>query len=254
MPQNRRPAVVDLISDDEDDDLDAPVTAKPVRPAPKALQTKNALKETILTDSETSKGVDSAESKVPQHTPMQKACPSTSGILGLNRKQMEGERLARLAKLDASTGAGRDQPKATEESKKRKAAALSPETRDERNVKAKAAPSLQVFKAVASSIVNHHPSNVSSNGQSISSGSFGSGMQYPNGTVKKTWAYGFPRDGNDIKIEEVLQKDDLELAVLSAFQIDSDWIMSKLNEKTKVVWVLQAKSEAEVRTYTSERL
>jgi hypothetical protein len=34
--------------------------------------------------------------------------------------------------------------------------------------------------------------------------------------------YGCPRQGDDIKIEEVLQKNDLELAVLSAFQVDPD--------------------------------
>lgn len=75
------------------------------------------------------------------------------------------------------------------------------------------------------------------------------GLQYPKGVVKKTWAYGYPRQ-DDIKIEEVLQKSDLELAVLSSFQWDEQWIMSKLNlAKTKVVCVVQAKSEAEVNKF-----
>jgi hypothetical protein len=73
-----------------------------------------------------------------------------------------------------------------------------------------------------------------------------SGIQYPDGVVKKTWVLGCERQGDDIKIEEVLQKNDLELAVLSAFQLDADWVMSKLDGKTKVVWVLQAKDEAQV--------
>lgn len=76
------------------------------------------------------------------------------------------------------------------------------------------------------------------------------GIQFPNGTVKKTWAYGYPRQ-DDIKIEEVLQKEDLELAVLSAFQWDEEWILRKLNmRKTKVICVVQAESEeqkAEIR-------
>jgi hypothetical protein len=72
------------------------------------------------------------------------------------------------------------------------------------------------------------------------------GIHFPNGTVKKTWAYGYPRQ-DDIKIEEVLQKDDLELAVLSAYQWDEEWILSKLNmRKTKVICVVQAKTEQEV--------
>lgn len=49
-----------------------------------------------------------------------------------------------------------------------------------------------------------------------------SGIHYPDGIVKKTWALGYDRKGDDIKIEEVLQKSDLELAVLSSFQIDAD--------------------------------
>jgi hypothetical protein len=71
-------------------------------------------------------------------------------------------------------------------------------------------------------------------------------VRFPDGVVKRTWAYGAPRSPDDIKIEEVLQKEDLEIAVFSAFQIDVDWITSKLNPGTKVIWVLQAKTDAEV--------
>jgi hypothetical protein len=69
------------------------------------------------------------------------------------------------------------------------------------------------------------------------------GIHFPDGVVRKTWAYGFPRQ-NDIKIEEVLQKDDLELAVLSAYLWDDEWILRKINmRKTKVICVVQAESE-----------
>jgi hypothetical protein len=72
------------------------------------------------------------------------------------------------------------------------------------------------------------------------------GIHFPDGTVKKTWAYGYPRR-DDIKIEEVLQKDDLELAVLSAFQWNEEWILRKLNmSKTKVICVVQAENEEQV--------
>lgn len=68
----------------------------------------------------------------------------------------------------------------------------------------------------------------------------GSGVQYPHGVVKQTWAFGFPRSG-DIKIEEVLQKNDLDLAVLSSFQWDQEWILSKLNmARTKLILIAQA--------------
>jgi Tyrosyl-DNA phosphodiesterase len=69
------------------------------------------------------------------------------------------------------------------------------------------------------------------------------GIHFPNGDVRKTWAYGCHRQ-DDIKIEEVLQKDDLELAVLSAYQWDDEWILRKINmRKTKVICVVQAETE-----------
>jgi hypothetical protein len=72
------------------------------------------------------------------------------------------------------------------------------------------------------------------------------GIQFPDGIVKKTWAYGYPRQ-DDIKIEEVFQKDDLELAILSSFQWDDEWVLSKLNlRKTKVICVVQADREEQV--------
>lgn len=66
-----------------------------------------------------------------------------------------------------------------------------------------------------------------------------SGIQYLNGVVKKTWVRGCPRQGDDVKIEEVLQKNDLDFAVLSAYQVEPDWVLSKLDPKTKVVMVLR---------------
>ena len=42
------------------------------------------------------------------------------------------------------------------------------------------------------------------------------GLRFPQGAVKQTWAAGLPRTGDDIKIDEVLQKADLELAVISS--------------------------------------
>ena len=70
------------------------------------------------------------------------------------------------------------------------------------------------------------------------------GLQYPHGTVKKTWAYGHPRQ-NDIKIDEVLQKDDLNIAVLSAFQWDFDWLLQKLNlQRTRLLFIMHAKDKS----------
>ncbi|KAI6812915.1 phospholipase D/nuclease [Hortaea werneckii] len=74
-------------------------------------------------------------------------------------------------------------------------------------------------------------------------------LQYPHGVVKKTWAFGHPRH-NDIKLEEVLEPQTLRTAVLSAFQWDTDWVLSKLKTplkggRTKCVFIMQAKQESE---------
>ncbi|KAI7151476.1 phospholipase D/nuclease [Hortaea werneckii] len=74
-------------------------------------------------------------------------------------------------------------------------------------------------------------------------------LQYSHGVVKKTWAFGHPRH-NDIKLEEVLEPQTLRTAVLSAFQWDTDWVLSKLKTplkggKTKCVFIMQAKQESE---------
>ncbi|KAI2471708.1 phospholipase D/nuclease [Annulohypoxylon bovei var. microspora] len=70
-------------------------------------------------------------------------------------------------------------------------------------------------------------------------------LPYPKGAVKKTWVAGCPRR-DDIKIEEVLQKEELELAVISSFQWDDQWMLSKINfARTKIVFVAFASGEAQ---------
>ncbi|KAI6779187.1 uncharacterized protein J7T54_000333 [Emericellopsis cladophorae] len=71
-------------------------------------------------------------------------------------------------------------------------------------------------------------------------------LQFPRGVVKKTWAYGYPRSADDIKIEEILQKDRLELALLSSFQWDDAWLMSKIDaRKTKLILLAYAQNAAQ---------
>ncbi|KAL7805377.1 phospholipase D/nuclease [Trichoderma aethiopicum] len=73
-----------------------------------------------------------------------------------------------------------------------------------------------------------------------------SSLPYPNGTVKRTWARGLARTGDDITIEEVFQKDQLELALLSSFQWDEEWMLSKLDiSRTKLLLLAFAKDEAQ---------
>ncbi|KAM0698430.1 hypothetical protein Q7P36_001897 [Cladosporium allicinum] len=72
-----------------------------------------------------------------------------------------------------------------------------------------------------------------------------SGLLYPKGVVKKTWAFGHERNGKDIKLEEVLESKTLKTAVISAFQWDMEWLFRKLNvQQTKCIFVMQAKEQA----------
>jgi hypothetical protein len=75
-------------------------------------------------------------------------------------------------------------------------------------------------------------------------------LTFPRGVVKKTWAFGQPRQGDDIKIEEVLQKHQLELAVLSSYQWDEEWLLSKIDlARTKLILVAFAVDDAQVSDF-----
>jgi hypothetical protein len=135
-----------------------------------------------------------------------------SGLDSLDRKQMEEERLARVNKRKASELGS--QPTETARPQQRQKM-----TDDVPKSQTKATPP-------TSSAMT---------------------LPFPKGVVKKTWAYGQPRVGDDIKIEEVLQKDKLELAVLSSFQWDEKWMLSKLDmDRTKLCLVAFANNDAQV--------
>ena len=146
------------------------------------------------------------------------------GLLGLDRKQMEQERLSRKRKFTSIS------PPPTRKALMRdRPAALNP---------------TQESARIASDAT---PSNLASSGPS------GKGPTFIAGTVKKTWAFGHERKGNDIKLEEVLQKDDLDLAVLSSFQWDIDWLLAKINTRaTNITLVMQANNVETQQQYRHE--
>lgn len=156
--------------------------------------------------------------------------PPKSLLQGLDRKQMEAERLQRQ-KRKASIS-----PPGIRRSKQRTETYQRPSVNQESS-----APRSDCLEKSASGPVStqsSHPENLKP--------SPSPGIQFPRGTVRKTWAFGCPRD-EDIKIEEVLQKSDLKIAVLSAFQWDVEWLFRKVDlAKTKIVFVMQAKDEATV--------
>lgn len=227
-------AVIDLISSDEDDDLDAPVTARNTTSTKPPSQKKDERSRDVSTA-----GTEDA-TKPSIRADSSASGPATSGgFLGLNRKQMEEERLQRANQRNLAGKTSTPEP----EAKKRKAGSSPPRSQeqDPRHVRTKLSMPTTASSAARSAL---HIMSFQDANRALTT----SGVQFPDGVVKKTWVRGCPRH-DDIKIEEVLQKADLELAVLSAFQVDPDWVVSKLGPATKVVWVLQAKTEAEVRLW-----
>ena len=127
---------------------------------------------------------------------------STSSSFVLGRKVMEAERLARL------------------EERKRKRSP-SPDR-----------PSEQLPKAPAPVVVNK-----SSKSQSPPDPV----LQYPRGAVKRTFATEYPRT-DDITIDELLQASIVNIAVISSFQWDAEWLSHKLSHtKVKQHWIMNAR-------------
>jgi hypothetical protein len=140
------------------------------------------------------------------------------GILGIDRKKQEEERLARLAKKRKASP-----PAVVKQTKVRK-----PEQPHSLNPSQMPSPATGSRSKAPPSVWPRQP------------------LAYPTGVIMKTWAFRYDRS-QDVKIEEVLQKSDLELAVLSSFQWDMDWLFTKFNiAKTKFILVMEAKDETMV--------
>ena len=146
------------------------------------------------------------------------------GLLGLDRKQMEQERLAR----------------------KRKALSISPPP--PRKTVAKSRP-LAIVPTKETPMAVLQAAAV----PEATSAYSGEGPVFLEGIVKKTWAFGHERKGDDIKMEEVLQKHDLGLAVLSSFQWDMDWLLAKIHTRsTNLTLIMQAKDQSTQQQYLRE--
>jgi hypothetical protein len=236
LQQNHAQEVVDLASDGEDG---------AVSPQARVVQSRTA--------------ASAASAEPPAPGPTRHAY---AGILGLDRKKMEEERLARTRKRKSSISppplqrmhdvlqqhshtSVSVQTSVTEASNKRTKTSASAQYHASSSGTENPTTSEQTHE-VRGSLKEVNPStHLRSHAPPSRSVTtlLGPGIQFPAGIVRKTWAFGYPREG-DIKIEEVLQKGDLELAVLSAFQWDEEWILRKLDlTRTKVICVVQAKGE-----------
>lgn len=164
------------------------------------------------------------------------------GILGLDRKLMEQERLARLAKRKADTSAsppGQSPAKVAKIEKVEESptpylsiSSMQPLTRT------------PTPKPSTPQICDRPPANDPSFRVQPTARPL---PQWPFGAVKKTYVSNKPRTGDDITIEEVLQRGDVELAVLSSFLWDTDWIFKKFDmRRTRFYLIMHAKEESTV--------
>ncbi|KAH6850249.1 tyrosyl-DNA phosphodiesterase-domain-containing protein [Chaetomium sp. MPI-CAGE-AT-0009] len=180
----------------------------------------------------------------------QRVVPSATvfSAIGLDRKKMEEERLARLHKRKASqvdeSGGGVVQ--------------LSTRPAQRPRVDEQAPLSLVHDEGKSTVPQDPAPSSASSStpgetkpaAPKATAASASSrppvALPFPRGVIKKTWAYQQPRKGDDIKIEEVLQKQHLQLAVVSSYQWDEHWMLSKIDiTRTKLILVAFAANEAQ---------
>ncbi|KAI9832074.1 MAG: hypothetical protein M1826_002402 [Phylliscum demangeonii] len=220
-PARKPSEVIDLTNDsDETEDSDA-TESEDHFPTSKVQPDENP---------QTGHGTEPRREDSPPQPALQPGAGQAFSLLALDRKQMEQDRLNR---------------------RKRKASISPPRLkrfkRDEPSKGVDVDASKRLPKSPRRTSTPPRP-RLPPQPRSASS----SGIQYPDGVVKKTWAYGYPR-ADDIKIEEVLQKGTLTTAMLSAFQWEMDWLMRKVDlNKTKLILAMQAKDESTKARYRLE--
>ncbi|KAF2397916.1 phospholipase D/nuclease [Trichodelitschia bisporula] len=174
---------------------------------------------------EASQHAESSERAQETQPAPQPVKPSLSAnpLLGLDRKAMEEERLARQAAR-----------------KRDKSISPPPLRRDNLEVK-RPRTGPNNFKAKADT-------RTLDNGTSAPL----TGLRYPNGVLKRTRDPANPTP-DDITIEEVLVKERLKTAVFSAFMWDVPWFFSKLDMlTTNMVLVMQGKTALDRENTTRE--
>ncbi|KAK1236843.1 hypothetical protein MKX07_005962 [Trichoderma sp. CBMAI-0711] len=175
------------------------------------------------------KAKDAGEDVVEIPPPKRQTTTSVSAGMGKTTSELEQQRQERVAKRQRPSTANKDDENSDDD-----VVEIPPPKRQ-------ATASTSAAKGTESKPTASVPAPASA-----SSAAPQSSLPYPNGTVKRTWARGCARTGDDITIEEVFQKEHLELALLSSFQWDEEWMLSKLDiSRTKLLLLAFAKDEAQ---------
>ncbi|KAJ5545460.1 hypothetical protein N7535_006154 [Penicillium sp. DV-2018c] len=181
--------------------------------------------------------LESSDSPNPATADSRETPMVSGGILStLNRKQMEEERLARAAKRKFEGSPSAQQSRKLPQLETNKVRPIAPVRKPIEPPQA--IPRWPVCRRVES---NAPDAGVRPTSLAV--------PQWPLGAVKKTYVAGSPRTENDITIEEVIQRDDLELGVLSSFLWDLQWLFTKINARSRIMLIMQAKDEATKKEY-----
>ncbi|KAG9204360.1 hypothetical protein G6514_001434 [Epicoccum nigrum] len=193
--------VVDLTSDDEGEDSDKELKQAIALSLQEAIQPMTGAAP-ATTDQQLSSVDTTSLAELTAQNVLTSALPSKSTPFVIDRKAMEAERLQRLAERKRKRTASPDRPQK------------------------------QTLKATESVIAGRSTS-FPSQPDSV--------LQFPDGTIKRTYAAGYPRT-DDITIDEVLQAPTVRIAVISSFQWDAEWMSRKLSHlKVKQHWVMNVR-------------
>jgi hypothetical protein len=236
--------IIDLVSSDDDDEDLRQAIALSLGQSERAAETGSASRSPNTEEPRQSRYAiaDSVAHRItppqsqPEATlPLRVPIPpkSYNGLFVLDRKAMEQERLARLGKRKRTPSPERPLKMTIKSSSMAETA----------NIQTKPdIPKPSVSAAFKATIKPSSKAKATKESH-CESPTDQSPIQYPKGTVKRTWAFKHPR-ANDIKIEEVLQTSTLNIAVFSAFQWDDKWLISKLDtSKVKQIWIMSAKGK-----------
>ncbi|KAH7632142.1 tyrosyl-DNA phosphodiesterase-domain-containing protein [Sordaria sp. MPI-SDFR-AT-0083] len=257
-------ATIDLTQDDEENGESQSKTAVESQPTAKDAKPSESRKSASTTSAQTS---------------------SVSALFGLDRKKMEEERLARLKNKKRPASSALDSPSPTTARPQQRpkmsssssnysktgtgpqtiADLLAPESDEDKTASSqgsnsspvtgrmvKAGKQQQAKPSESGKVATAPSAGAASVGQFFTAGRTLSSsrpkpeLPFPKGAVKKTWVRGQARKGDDITIEEVFQKDKLQLAVLSTFILDEAWLFDKLDlTKTKLILCRGAPNQGE---------
>ena len=221
-------------SDTDDDDL-----KKAIALSLASQQTK----ESVTADTATMTAPE-AQAYVPKPS----ASTATSALAGLDRRAMEQERLARLVgrKRERSISppplrSSKKAPKLEETTTTLPSGArlntFSSLVQQDQTSRKSSTANEATSRLRAQSAHTRAEADLTNTAKLEPSAAASSGLMYPYGVVKKTWAFGHERTGNEIKLEEVLEARTLRTAVLSAFQWDTVRLPTQAEIRSRIVSV-----------------